>query len=93
MKDIRVGEYKKVSLPGETPWVEVLSISDSSFIGRIDNTLYRQLSEIEKARFLKDNFNTVEPIPELHSYKRDDVIEFIESERRYIPLHRVGIGV
>jgi hypothetical protein len=40
-RGIRVGELVKVSLPGESPWAEVIEIyPDGTWLGRIDNHLW-----------------------------------------------------
>lgn len=89
---MEIGSLIKVGLPGETPWAEVVSIVDAkSFIGRIDNKLFREYSEIEKARFLSDNFGTVKSLPELHKYKKDDLVLFSwsDEEGRFLSKEKV----
>lgn len=76
----KLGECVKVCLPGETPWAEVIAVNERTFIGKIVNKLYREFSEIEKAKFLKDGFGTVKQLPELHKYKFGDEITFRRDE-------------
>jgi hypothetical protein len=72
-----VGEHIKVLLPGETPWAECVAVyPDGTWDGRIDNRLFYEMSEHERAQFMKREFGSVSPVPRLHQYKLDDVIRF-----------------
>lgn len=84
-----IGELIKVSLPGEAPWVEVISHTEEGFMGRIENKLFNELSEFEKAHFLKNEWGTVKALPKLHDYKREDIIEFVYHDDRFIPKKEV----
>ena len=81
---LEIGEFVKVHLPGESPWAEVVTITDSGFIGRIDNKLFHEMSEIEQARFNKDQFGTVKPLPQLHKHCENDLVEFVRNEEHGI---------
>ena len=71
-----IGETVKVLLPGERLWVEVIGASDGKIRGRIINTPFHEFSEHEQAQFMKREFGDVEPLPKLHSFKKDDEVWF-----------------
>ena len=72
-----VGKTVKVHLPGESPWAEVLEITEKGFLGRIDNKLFSEYSEFEQAQWMNDTWNTVESLPVLHDYKFNDEVNFV----------------
>lgn len=88
---MQVGQRVKVSLPGESPWAEVVEITDRGFKGRVDNKLLREYSEIEKAAFSKKFFGTVQKLPELHDYKYNDILEFAWCDKysRYLTIAEI----
>lgn len=71
-----IGQSIKVLLPGERPWVQVIEEADDKFKGKIINTLFRELSEHEQARFMKRETGEVQQLPELHSFKKGDEVWF-----------------
>lgn len=73
---IKIGDSLKVFLPGESPWAEVLEICGPFMRGRIDNKLFSEYSEFGRAKFTSDKFDSVEPLPKLHDFKKDDEIWF-----------------
>ncbi len=75
----KVGEVVKVHLPGESPWAECVAVHDNYWAGRIDNKLFAEYSEIERAAFLKGSWKNVKPLPELHNHKQHDLINFAWS--------------
>lgn len=75
-KALIIGQNIKVLLPGERPWVEIIEKTGSKFKGKIINTLFRELSEHEQARFMKRELGEVQQLPELHSFKRGDDVWF-----------------
>lgn len=84
---ISVGQYIKVRIPGETPWVEVLKVDGANFQVRIDSDLFCGLSRIEQARFTKDVFGTVKNLPLLHDYRTNDKVWF-----HCVPIHEVKVS-
>ena len=84
---IKVNDLIEVWLPVVWPWVKVIEITDNGFKGRIDNKLYQEHSEHEKAQFMKKNFGSVAPVPKLHDYKYNDIIPFVVSpmDGRWMP--------
>lgn len=76
---VMIGQNIKVLLPGERPWVKVIEESGDRFKGKIVNTLFHELSEHEQARFMKRELGEVEPLPQLHSFKRGDEVWFEEG--------------
>jgi hypothetical protein len=74
---MKIGEHIKVHLPGESPWAEVMATyEDGTWDGRISNRLFGEMSDIERARFTKDHFDTAKALPRLHDYKQDQVVRF-----------------
>ena len=71
-----IGENIKVLLPGERPWVEVIEESNGRIKGRILNKLYAEYSEHEQAQFMKREWGSVEPLPKLHDFKKNDEVWF-----------------
>jgi len=88
-------EHVKIRLPGESAWAEVLErVGDGRVIGRIDNKLFHEYSETERARWLKDNFGTVESIPKLHDYRFNDIVVFEkDGDGCWVPAEDHCIGV
>lgn len=80
-----IGEYAKVYLPGESPWAMVLEHTEKGFMGRIDNNLFGSMDDFTRARFTKEHFDSVEPLPRLHNYKRGDIVHFINYGWGYEP--------
>lgn len=77
LPEVRVGESIKVSLPGESPWAACIAIHpDGTWDGQIINKLFGELSEYERARFMKDSFGTVKGVPKLHNFSQDQVVRF-----------------
>ena len=77
LKEPNIGEHIKVLLPGETPWAECVAVyPDGTWDGRIDNRLFGEMSDRERAQFMRSEFGHVSPVPRLHQYKLDDVIRF-----------------
>lgn len=71
----KIGEFVKVSLPGEAPWVECLAVNeDGTWIGRIDNYLFAQRSENERIEAQIAMGLGALPLPALHGYRQDDVV-------------------
>lgn len=81
---VTIGGFVKVFLPGESPWTEVIILTADGFMGRIDNKLLNEYSEFEQASFSKTNFGTVSLLPILHTYKRNDVVEFAWEDEQGI---------
>lgn len=79
------GEHVKVSLPGETPWARCIDVFETTWTGEIENKLYREYSEFERAKINKRDWHTVEPLPELHKYKQGDVLEFHWANNQWEP--------
>ena len=78
-RDMEVGDFAKVHLLGESPWAEVIELTEDGFKGRINNVLFAEMSETDQARFNKQHFGTVSPLPVLHDYRRNDEVLFIEG--------------
>ncbi len=76
-----IGDTIKVLLPGERPWVEVIEETDGQMKGRILNKLYHEFSEHEQAQFMKREWGSVEPLPQLHSFKKGDEVWFGKNQR------------
>lgn len=74
-----VGEVAKVHLRGESPYAECVAVHGDSWDGRIANKLFREYSGAEKAAWVDDNFGGGRPLPELHKYKKGDVLRFVRS--------------
>ena len=74
-----IGDSVKVWLPGETPWVEVIVISDQLMKGRIDNVLFHDYPRELQDEFMLDNCINGAVLPKLHDYKLNDELWF---ERR-----------
>ena len=79
-----IGSSVKVLLPGERPWVTVLSHTKNGFIGKIDNRLFSEMSDFEHAMFFnghKDKFidgvKLSKRLPTLHRFKQGDEVEFV----------------
>ena len=85
-----MGQQIKVLLPGERPWVEVVDERSDAFKGRIINKLFHEHSEHEQARFMKDNFDKIDPLPQLHHFKKGDELWFTHGSGNdvgwYVPL-------
>lgn len=78
---IKPGEYVKVLIPGERPWVKVLEVGEGGFVGKIDNKLTADLTEEELAEFSEHFFGQSEPLPRLHNYRMGDELTFIDGGR------------
>ncbi len=84
--NIKIGADIKVHLRGESPWVIVTKIDGQKMKGKINNTLFHEMSEFEQASFMKDNFNTVEHLENLHGLKRGDEIWFeLDEYDQWVP--------
>ncbi len=79
---MEIGEYVKVFLPGESPWVKVLAVNGPMIQGRVDNKLFHEMPLEDQRTFLGEHFGTAEPLPRLHDFKQGDVVWF---ERRGEP--------
>lgn len=73
------GDYVKVLLPGELPWVEVLEQKGRTFLGRIDNKLFAEYSDEERAAVFGYGAEDMEPLPRLHNYKQNDELWFVRN--------------
>lgn len=73
---MKIGDDVKVLLPGESPWVVVEAIIPDGFVGRINNKLFREYSEFEKAQWINNTWDTAIKLPELHPYSRGDLVCF-----------------
>ena len=73
------GDMVKVCLPGETPYAICVEEREGSWMGCILNKLFREYSEIEKAKFTGQHFGRYDPLPDLHTYKKFDVVEFVPA--------------
>lgn len=69
---MKIGADVKVFLAGESPWGEVLEIDGDRVKIRIVNKLLHEYSEHEQAQFMKREWGTVEPLPNLHGQKQGD---------------------
>jgi hypothetical protein len=79
-----IGESIKVKLPGETPWVECVAVyPDGTWDGRIDNRLFGEMSDHERAQIMKREFGEVFTVPRLHQYKLNDVVRFAREQQEY----------
>lgn len=72
-----IGEYKKILLPGETPWAECVAIEpDGSWHGRIANKLFTEYDD--RTRDEIAGFGPqIDPLPRLHNFKQDDVVRLV----------------
>lgn len=85
--DVKVGEFVKVWLPGETPWAEVIASGPGIFKGRIANKLFNEYSEEEQRQFTGQHFGTAAPLPRLHSHKEGDELWFEPGDMNtWVPL-------
>lgn len=75
---MQTGDYVKVSLPGETPWAEVLAVEPGGFVGRIANKLFTEYSDQDRQAWCGEEFGiaAAEPLPRLHDFKQDQVVTF-----------------
>jgi hypothetical protein len=77
----KVGESVKVRLPGETPWAICVEVRENCWMGCIINRLFREYSEFEQAKWPNQEWGKgFVKLPELHKYKKYDVLEFIWPE-------------
>lgn len=78
------GDTVKVRLPGETPFAMCVEVRENSWMGCILNKLFREYSEHEQARWLgKEWGKGFVKLPELHTYKKFDVVEFTWQNEEY----------
>ena len=82
---MEIGQFIKVRLPGETPWAKVQAITESGVTARIDNELVAELCEFQRAQLGKRFFGNGKPLPVLHNYKYNDVVEFVQNEEAWEP--------
>ena len=75
-----IGDCIKVFLPGESPWAEVIQISEDMVKAKIVNTLFHEHTKEQQAEFTSDNFDTAEPLPRLHNFKQGEEIWFERGE-------------
>lgn len=77
-KTYKVGDQTKIFLKGESPWGTVVETDDlnpnEKVKVRIDNKLFPEYSEHEKAQFTKGQFGTVEPLKDHHGKKKGDEV-------------------
>jgi hypothetical protein len=75
------GSIVKVRIPGETPFAICVEERENSWMGCILNKLFREYSEFEKAQWLGREWGKgCVALPELHPYKKFDVLEFFASD-------------
>lgn len=86
-KNVKIGNYIKVLLPGENAWVEIIKIiSNYEFIGRINCKLLHEYSEFEQAKLTKSWYGEIRKLPKVHNYKQGDIIHFIKNrDKLFIP--------
>jgi hypothetical protein len=78
MSEPMIGQSIKVHLRGESPWAKCAFIyPDGSWDGVIENKLFHEYSEAERAGWVGSNFEGVtKPLPKLHDYKQGQVVRF-----------------
>jgi len=76
----------KVSLPGESPWAQVVEVYDNTFKARIDNKTVAERSEFERRSISKAFTGDSRPLPKLHDYKYNDIVEFTKIEGMWQPV-------
>lgn len=75
---MEIGDFVKMSLPGETPWGEVVAMgADGCSVLRVDNrTVGGDMPDDERAACFEQIFG--EPagsiLPRLHDFKRGDLV-------------------
>lgn len=72
------GEYAKVFLPGESPWAECVRVNeDGTWLGRISNKLFHEMSEADRRAFLGEHFKKDGPLPpKLHNFTQNEMVLF-----------------
>lgn len=87
-----IGEMVKVSLPGESPWAECVTMyPDGTWEGRIANRLFAEMSDEERVNVIGEMWDIpIVPgpgprlvngasLPRLHNFKQNQVVRFKRS--------------
>lgn len=79
---LKVGDFYKVALPGETPWAECMAVFvDGSWAGRIDNKLIGSGSDEDRLAVAQQFFpGAKEPLEKLHDYRENELVRFSWQE-------------
>lgn len=79
-EDPEIGDYVKVQLPRERPWVVCIAVhDDGSITGRIDNDLvFSEHTPETYRRAAAEKFfgKGAKPLPPLHRFKLGDLVTF-----------------
>jgi hypothetical protein len=73
---MKTGDQIKVFLPGESPWAEVLEINGPLVKAKIINKLFHEHPLDKQREFTGEHFETAEPLPKLHNFKKGDELWF-----------------
>ena len=86
----QIGECRKVHLPGESPWADVIAVySDGTWDGKIANTLFAEMPESDRQQVWAG-----ESLPRLHDFHRNQVVRFNrelgDGWEIWVPAERAG---
>lgn len=83
---MKIGDSVKVHLGGESPWATVIDLSPNRFKGKIDNVLFNDYDDQDKADFANQHGF----VPEInHDLHYEDEVWFYTENGMWLVDHKM----